>query len=242
MSQPDDEQVRRLLADARHTEPIPDDVAARLDAVLADLRTEPPAAPSPRPADLGAARRRRNARSWLIAAAAVVAIGIGVNQVVDLRSPGGSSDSASSATSPQEAQASRSDTDGPGADSGGRRPDGPGYRTQEDSAPRDAPKSAGVALDSDRFAAQVTRIGGDADLSALASGRSTPSDGHQELADGCRADADAGRWGAGRVVAVTYDDAPGVLVFRPTRGQTQVVDLFLCDQHEMERSITLPLD
>ena len=37
---PTEEQVRRLLADARHTEPMPDDVAARLDGVLADLPDE----------------------------------------------------------------------------------------------------------------------------------------------------------------------------------------------------------
>ena len=39
---PEEEQVRRLLADARHTEPMPDDVAARLDEVLADLQERSP--------------------------------------------------------------------------------------------------------------------------------------------------------------------------------------------------------
>ena len=39
---PDDDALRRLLADARHTEPIPVDVASRLDDVLAGL-----AAPTP---------------------------------------------------------------------------------------------------------------------------------------------------------------------------------------------------
>src|SRR5690242_21244414 len=75
----DDEQVRRLLAEARHTEPMPDDVAARLDGVLADLREAPAVTP---PADgLAARRRRRTARNWLLAAAAVVVLGVGVNQV-----------------------------------------------------------------------------------------------------------------------------------------------------------------
>ncbi|GAB7006545.1 hypothetical protein JCM18899A_40180 [Nocardioides sp. AN3] len=37
---PDDEQVRRLLADARHDEPMPADVVARLEGVLDDLTAE----------------------------------------------------------------------------------------------------------------------------------------------------------------------------------------------------------
>ena len=35
-------EVRRLLAEARHDEPVPADVAARLDDVLADLTREAP--------------------------------------------------------------------------------------------------------------------------------------------------------------------------------------------------------
>ena len=35
-----EDRMRRLLADARHDEPVPDDVVARLDRVLADLRAE----------------------------------------------------------------------------------------------------------------------------------------------------------------------------------------------------------
>lgn len=38
-----EEQVRRLLADARHDEPMPADVVARLDAVLAGLAADPTA-------------------------------------------------------------------------------------------------------------------------------------------------------------------------------------------------------
>ena len=37
---PDDERVSRLLADARHTEPLPPEVAARLDRTLEGLAGE----------------------------------------------------------------------------------------------------------------------------------------------------------------------------------------------------------
>src|SRR5690349_18717222 len=75
----DDDQVRRLLAEARHDEPIPDDVAARLDEVLAGL---PDDRLVDRPVvDLAARQRRKNVRTWVLAAAAVVVVGIGINQV-----------------------------------------------------------------------------------------------------------------------------------------------------------------
>ena len=82
---PSEEQVRRLLADARHDEPMPDDVADRLDRVLADLRAS--ARRTPPPVDLGARRRRRVGRNLLVAAAAVVVLGVGISQV-DLVRPG----------------------------------------------------------------------------------------------------------------------------------------------------------
>src|SRR6478735_12643701 len=72
---PQDEQVRRLLSGARHEEPMPDDVAARLDEVLAGLRDDRP------PVDIAARQRRRHVRNWVLAAAAVVVIGVGANQV-----------------------------------------------------------------------------------------------------------------------------------------------------------------
>jgi hypothetical protein len=45
---------------------------------------------------------------------------------------------------------------------------------------------------------------------------------------------------AGPAVAVRYDGEPGVAVFRPVHGDTQVVDLFLCGHDGPYRSITLP--
>lgn len=94
---PHDDAVRRLLADARHEQPMPDDVAARLDAVLADLRTEDVAPPV---VDLAAARRRRTRlRNGLVAAAAVVLVGFGVSQVDLSGMSAGESDAGGAADS-----------------------------------------------------------------------------------------------------------------------------------------------
>ena len=89
----EDERIRRLLADARHTEPMPEAVVARLDRVLSGLsedRSErAERADRAEVVDL-MARRRRTVGQLLVAAAAVVAVGFGITQVLpDL---GGSSD------------------------------------------------------------------------------------------------------------------------------------------------------
>jgi hypothetical protein len=246
---PEEEQVRRLLADARHTQPVPDDVAARLDAVLADLRDEDPTSPVPvtvvqQPADLAAARRRRhNVRSWLVAAAAVVVVGIGVNQVAHLDvsadDSGGSADTsaeAGAAGGGDELQSGRADAQEP--------TDG---AQDYDSAFSRAP----VRLDPDRFGAQVTRLR-TADLirvngtasslsgSGSASADSPRPEAQDDVHDAYKATCPTTGWGHGRAVPVRYGGRPGVLVFRPVRGDTQVVDLFVCGSDHTERSITLP--
>ena len=101
-----DDAVRRLLADARPTEPMPADVAARMDDVLAGLAdgsvagaetSGPGADPAPiRPAVASlAAERRRRAAGMLVAAAAIVVGGVVVAQ--HLPSPGGAQSGASAA-------------------------------------------------------------------------------------------------------------------------------------------------
>lgn len=238
---PDEEQVRRLLADARHTEPMPDDVAERLDAALADLSPETSAADAVvgarRRVDLAAARRRRNARTWLVAAAAAVLIGVGVQQLPDL---GMSSDDADSAS--DQAVSGAADS----AD-GGRR--------GAEHAPAEAPTVTSedlprgfVRLHQGDFGGEVKRLRDRRpalDYSPQAG--VVASDGY--LLDGLRADkdsplrslsCDSTGWGRGRVVAVTYEGEPGGLVFRRPRGDTQVVDLLLCGEAEPTRSITLP--
>ena len=86
-----EDRVRGLLAEARHTAPLPADVAARLERVLADLGEERAGSgaersaadvPAPDPAAATvvplAPRRRRRLTTVLVAAAAVTVVGLGV--------------------------------------------------------------------------------------------------------------------------------------------------------------------
>ena len=217
-----DDEIRRLLAEARHTEPIPPDVAGRLDGVLADLRAERPVRANV--TDLAAARRRRRVRTLLVAAAAVVVVGVGVDQVRDW-SPGAGSDSSGSSAS-VEGEASADGAAG-----------GDSLSPLDDAEDAPAPAAARpVRISTDRFARQVAAL--QAGRAELSTGRETGSGALEYSADAFTACAlDVGR---GRVVPVRYDGAPGVLVFRPVRGDSQVVDLYLCGGAEPTRSITLP--
>lgn len=214
-------RVRRLLADARHDEPMPPDVVARLDDVLADL-VEADRTPGATVTPL--ATRRRRAAQMLVAAAAVVAVGIGLGQVVDLG--GGSADEAGA----------------PAADSEVAR---------EDASPEEAaPRSGGSSTGSDSLAPQadtpVVRIRPDAFAAGarMAQGYSSQAlDSRRELSgapaagfSGCRS---AG-WGEGSFLPVRYGRAPAVLVLRRAAGDTQVADLFLCGEPDPVRSVTLP--
>lgn len=213
-------RVRRLLADARHDEPMPPEVVARLDRVLAGLADDaaaPAAAVTPLPA------RRRRAARLLVAAAAVVAVGIGLGQVIDL---GGT-------TADQEAGAPAADSE-PAPQDGAQEeaaPEPDGLPTGSDSlAPQaDAPV---VRIRPDAFArgAQMAR-----DNRTMLD-RSELTGGAVSAYGGCR----PGAWGEGTFVPVRYGRAPAVLVLRRSAGDTQVADLFLCGDREPVRSVTLP--
>jgi hypothetical protein len=109
----EDETIRRLLAQARHDEPLPPAVAERLDGVLADLVAErATAAAGPtsdpvavearddRPAEVVdlSARRRRRLGTLVAAAAAVVVAGIGVGQLTAQAPPRATSEHSAADT------------------------------------------------------------------------------------------------------------------------------------------------
>lgn len=218
MSDPDpttaDEQVRRLLADARHDEPLPDDVADRLDRVLAELQREERRTPPP--VDLAARRRRRVLRTLLVAAAAVVVVGVGIRQV-DLAGQdgdaGGSADSSMAESQP-EAEA--------GGDSANRLVTG-----------------LPLELRSEDFDQQVRRLRADGDLASLLDDHAADA----QAPTGSSADqavCDDPAWGVGTRVPVRYDGRAGVLVLRPAAGEARKVDLYLCGETTPTRSLTVP--
>ena len=242
---PEQQEVRRLLADARHPGPMPDDVADRLDRVLAGLgagsagddlddlpaphdRDPAPVAPAATVVPLASRRRRRRATTALVAAAAVVAVGIGLGQVVGngLDSMGGSADSSS---------ADRALESG-GRDAGSRargpRPDRPGASTWvvDQTMAQQLLRPGRFSSDVQRIRRQVATLDGDTLVTQ------EELRGSVSAARGCLPSAG----GPGTVVPVRYRGEPGVLVFRPVRGDRQVVELFGCGGRQPLRSVTLP--
>jgi len=242
---PEQEAVRRLLADARHDGPPPPDVVARLDDTLASLtaervseRTATPATEhddrSPgRVVDLGS-RRRRVAGIGLLAAASVVVAGVAIGQAL----PRGGNDAAdSSAGSASDSSVAESPEDGGGSsdDAGGSGPD-----NLADSEPREPKESflqPGLADRPTLFSDDDEDIVGQ--LLAL---RPDVSDGRQRLKSlaalrGCDG-VDPGPSAA--VVLAQVDGETGLVVFRRPVGEAQGVELYVCGEAVPVRTITLP--
>ncbi|MGC4109855.1 MAG: hypothetical protein QM747_05415 [Nocardioides sp.] len=221
---PEIAEVRRLLAEARHTEPMPDDVVARLDDALAGLSRPVPESESDDPSDplakRRAARRRRQAAGWLVAAAAVVA-GFVVVPHLHLQSTNSS--------------AATADTAG-GTEAGARQPDSlSASRSPLSGKVPSASAASGWALHvrDGRVVVRPDHFEDDV-LNARATLQATPDSLQSELV-GC-----AGVTGEGQAVAAEYDRAPAALVYRPAEGDSQVVDLYRCGDSQPVRSTTLP--
>lgn len=252
-------RLRRLLAGARHAEPVPDDVAARLDRVLEQLSAEERDPEAHRPVVALAARRRRRARGLLVAAAAVVVVGVGVGQVVTTGSGGDASETASTAESGALADelAGPEDAGGPeeadgledsaGASSDSSRSTESFGSGESDSAPYGALEPAPtyakgsprppVRLTEQAFAKQALRF------RTRPGVRSRPTSvvPGEALSRAETFVCDTADWGAGRLLAALYDGVPAVLAYRPVTGETQTADLLRCGTGEVLRSTVLPL-
>lgn len=225
------QEVRRLLADARHSEPIPTDVAARLDRVLAELATQELADPHDEGTSVVAlaSRRRRRVVSVLVAAAAVVAVGVGLDQLIQA---GGGGSSSSSMPAADRARV----TEGSSGSAAQQRHHQPhsSFDAQKDAAA--APQMAVpdvVRIRADHFSADVGRA---RRLARQELDRTSGTHDTRSTATECT----PGDWGSGTFVPVRYDGHRGVLVFRRANGDTQVADLFSCGSSDVLRSITLP--
>ncbi|WP_243058298.1 hypothetical protein [Nocardioides sp. SR21] len=232
----DEDQVRRLLAEARHDEPMPDDVAARLDGVIADLREDK--APTA-PVDHAALLRRRRVRSWVLAAAAVVVVGIGINQVDwSGMSMGGADGSGDSSAAEADAgsvpsTALESAPESPADDDAARARGELQWREARARLGRDDLARQAIAL-------RATLPGVTLSSATAEAQEEYDSDGTDSGGLSYDVRCEFAPTGPGRVVSVTYDGDRGWLVYRAPQGESQVVDLYLCGRSKPTRSITLP--
>jgi hypothetical protein len=241
-------EVRRLLADARHTEPVPTDVAARLERVLADLAdqqaahapgVDDPDTTAPGTVTELASRRRRRAATLLVAAAAVVAVGVGLGQVVGKAGQGQSDSSAGAPAAGDAPESTRAGSDKAGSDKAGSADgkgdsfNGPQGSGEDSVSPEVAALPDPVRVRSDHFSADVRRVRREA--------RGVPTADYGNLrGDRDVRDCELMAWGRGTQVLVRYDGSPAVVVLRSPTGDTQVADLFRCGSEDPLRSTTLP--
>lgn len=257
LSPAEEARLRRLLARSRHDERLPDDVATRLDDVLARLEAGEDVGPAGTPlAEVHelVARRRRTVASVLVAAAAVVVVGLGLGQVVD--GIGGASDatSADEAATAETADRSQGRTDGDDA-AGGSASDVEEFSAEAGALGDDgmaAQEALGGLLVVGRGLAEVPeegftraalrlerRVSAVPTASSQGSGPSSLDQAAprvQRAWQGC-APVD---WGEGVAVAVLYEGDPAILVFRPASGESRVVELLQCGTGMTLRSVTLP--
>jgi hypothetical protein len=243
---PEQEAVRRLLADARHDGPPPPEVVARLDDTLASLVAERASAGIGEPAaahndgspgrvvDLGS-RRRRIASIGLLAAASVVVAGVAIGQVLP-RDGGDDSSSSSAGSASDSSLAEQPEAGGAGADSSTE--EGGDSGTASEPAPESLKSSPSTP-----FAGVPALSTADADLDdQVLALRADGSSRREQLAS-----LDAlGRCELPRaartaeLVAAELDGQPGVVVFRRPVGELQRVELYVCGQADPVRTITLP--
>ncbi len=239
LSPAEEAAVRARLAEARHTDPVPDHVVARLDGVLADLAAErtPDRTADRREQDDAslapvvplASRRRRALSTGLVAAAAVVALGVALPQVLD--STGGS-DSASSGSAADSggsvAEAGPGQGDDAGDDSDG---------AAAGSAPSELAEGDGAASSERAGSAFAAPLALRSDEALRPAVRPLARQGAVTAYDaspGCVLDV-----GAGDRVDATWNGLPAVVVLRPVEEGRQDVEVFVCGSDEVVASTTL---
>jgi hypothetical protein len=218
---PEIAEVRRLLAEARHTEPMPADVATRMDQVLARLGDETPA-PRLEPSGTApvvsiAAHRRRRAAGLLVAAAAVVVGGVTLAQNVHLSSGGSARSTAEDAPGAVSADAGR-EPGNTGNDVASQPPSEPG---------------PSVRIDDGRIVVPPHRFS-----LAARQGQSLLASTYDDATKAVNSCTDLSRHA--RAIPAEYRRAPAALVYRRPIGSSQVVALILCGTDRPIRTTTLP--
>lgn len=230
LSPAEEAAVRARLAEARHTGPVPDDVRSRLDAALAELtaeRRELDPAPLAPVVPLGS-RRRRALASGLVAAAAVVVLGVALPQVLDSSGGSGGSDSASSADS--GGSAAQGDEVGPAEDSDTSGKAAGSAPSQLSSSPEAAESQRSGSA----FAAPVPLTSTEALRPAVRPLTLPGAVTSYDASPRCRLDV-----GDGERVDATWDGRPALVVLRPVQDGRQVVDVYVCGSDEVVGSTSL---
>lgn len=224
----EEQAVRRQLAAVRHTDPMPVEIAGRLDDVIAGLqserveRAEPAESPAPNVVPL-ASRRRHRIVQGLVAAAAVVAVGVGVTQVLG---------NSSSDDDAGDAQVSAENDDRSGVNSG----------APTDGSPEStAPGGELVAPDPGLYktAPEVSSGSFQQDVTALSPTPGDPTGGApglQRMTRKCSLTAPPEGYDA---LPVRYDGKPAILAFGELDQGRQRVDLYLCATGVRERSASV---
>ncbi len=227
------DEVRRLLADARASEPMPADVQSRLEDVLNTLSAERVASAAPAAkgviVDL-ASRRRSRVKTLLIAAAAVTVLGVAVPPL--LQNGFSTSDdegSASSADTAAESDAGGNAlTDGTDAGSGSALEDAPGRASEPANADVAIPslRPGNFADDAQAARDQAARSG----FTAL-----TPIDPKCLAGSGLTADLLREL----KSIPVRYGRQDGALVLGEPRKGSQEATLYICGESSPRRTTML---
>ena len=222
-------EVRRLLVDARHEEPIPTDVADRLDTVLTGLTRDEPGSRGVAPViDLAARRRRRNAAALLAGAAAVIVAGFVGGQVIDVGSQDDSAGSADAGAGADRASESKNEAAAPAEAGGGEdlsaSPDAP------------APESGPVVLH-----LRSRHLAGDVrdQLFSYSASLDGPQAARDYASVGCTPPPPANKFGLGDLFPALYDNTPAVLALRPSAGGARQADVLDCSTAKLLDSVTI---
>ncbi len=235
---PEQERVRRLLAEVRHDAPIPAEVAARLDAAVArlvDERRESSSREASRADELADRRRRKRWTTALVAAAAVVVVGVAAPNL-DLVVGGGSDSGGDAATSANDEPQSSSDREF--SESGNAEENDSGSAGGSAGEP---PSSPPAAADLSAYALveeSTFREDAVAARSQAVTESTAPLDARVVACGDVPAAAE-------QVVLVRYvtqsGEQPGYLVFEPAADPgRQLVTLYVCPGGVPVRSAEVP--
>lgn len=232
----DDEQVRALLRSARSDEPMPGDVASRLDDVLAGLASSPAAPESVAPV---IPLRRRLAPKLLAAAAAVVlvaGVGVGLSQI---QSGQGESSDAAGGQALESGDAEEPTASGPVPPTGVEQDGDTGVETYD---ARVLSRAQGPEL---REAARALVEDRSTPLSGTATpeetdGPNAPDDATATLAS-CPTPSLAEETGALREVVLLVA-VPALLVVGPVEDGVRPVQLWSCETDLLLATDRLPVD